>query len=162
MSTEQAPAPSAEPKAKKPLPAPLGWLVCGAIAGAAAFGGTRGAIKLGVPAAAAAEHHDSSKPPGPTIALEPFLVQVADAHGKAHPLKMTVAVEYASAIKDDAVKPFTPRIRDAILGHMRSLSFEDVVDSSKSEKLRDDLLKKAKSVGAPSAERVLITDLVTQ
>src|SRR5688572_32084403 len=94
--TEENASAPAEPKAKKPLPAPLGWLVCGAIAGAAAFGGTRGAIKLGVPAAAAAEHHEPAKPPGPTIALEPFLVQVADAHGKPHPLKMTVAVEYTS------------------------------------------------------------------
>ncbi len=134
------------------------------LAGAAAYGGTRAAAKGAVTAAPEPEptHHKKVSPPGPTVALEPFLVNTLDANRKGHPMKMTVAIEFEEGAHEEALKSFTPRIRDAILSHMRTLSFEDAVDSQRSEKLRTELLEKCKNAGAVEAERVLITDLVSQ
>jgi flagellar basal body-associated protein FliL len=106
--------------------------------------------------------HAEAKPPGPTVALEPFLVSVVDAKGKVHPMKLSVAVEFGPLVKEDVLKAFVPRIRDGILAHMRTLSFEEAVDSQHSEKLRSELLERCVKAGAVGAERVLITDLVSQ
>jgi flagellar basal body-associated protein FliL len=77
-------------------------------------------------------------------------------------MKLTLAVEFDSTTKEEAIKAFTPRIRDAILAHMRTLVFEDAIDSEKTDKLRNDLLERCHSAGARTAERILITDLVAQ
>jgi flagellar basal body-associated protein FliL len=163
----------AKPKEVAPVQAPgkakgggammvLGMLIPGILAGAGSFGGAKAAGH-----AAAAPHVEAAvpaeaKPPGPTIALEPFLVAIMDGSKRSHPMKLTVAVEFVSTAKEDALKPFVPRIRDAILAHMRSLSYEDAVDQEHSAKLRAELLERCKKAGAISAERVLITDLVSQ
>ncbi len=154
-----APAP-AKPKGGG-LAMVLGMLIPGVLSAAGSFGGVRAA---GHPMAA---HHAEAptrevKPPGPTIALEPFLVAVLDASKKSHPMKLTVAIEFESTAKEEGLKPFIPRIRDAILAYMRSLSFEDAVDQEHASKLREELLERCHKAGANAAERVLITDLVSQ
>jgi flagellar basal body-associated protein FliL len=138
----------------------MGLVLPAILAGGAAYGATRAAAKA--PAHAEEPAHREAKPPGPTVPLEPFLVSVVDGSKKAHPLKLSVAVEFGSTEKEDAMKPFVPRIRDAILAHVRTLSYEDAVDSEHSEKLRAELLERCHKAGAIGAERVLITDLVSQ
>ncbi len=64
--------------------------------------------------------------------------------------------------KEDALKPFASRIRDAILSYIRVLSFEDAVDGGHMEKLRAEMLERCHSAGATGAARILITDLVIQ
>jgi flagellar basal body-associated protein FliL len=163
-------------KAKEPAPAKakgggavgmiVGILIPGLLAAGGSFGGARFAEQHGGAVAKPAhvepslptEHH----PPGPTIALEPFLVAVQDTAKHSHPMKLTVAVEFESTAKEEALKPFIPRIRDAILAHMRSLTYEDAVDQDHAAKLRNDILERIKKAGASSAERILITDLVSQ
>lgn len=141
----------------------LAMVIPGLLAGAGSFGATRFAgHAAAAPHVEASAHHVEAKPPGPTIPLEPFLVSVLDASKKAHPMKLTLAVEFESAAKEEAQKPFIPRIRDAILSHMRSLSYEAAVDHEQAAKLRDELLERCRKAGAASAERVLITDLVSQ
>lgn len=141
----------------------LGMLLPAILAGGASFGGARVAGGQQPAAHVEAAVHVEAKPPGPTVALEPFLVSVSDAKGKGHPMKLSVAVEFGGIVHDEAaLKAFVPRIRDAILAHMRTLSYEDAVDSSRSDKLRDELLERCKKAGAAGAERILITDLVSQ
>jgi flagellar basal body-associated protein FliL len=160
--------PDAKPPAAAPAPAKkgaggmiMGIVLPALLAGGAAYGASRAAAKA--PAAhAEAPAHAEVHPPGPTVALEPFLVSVADGSKKSHPLKLSVAVEFGTHDKEDVLKPFTPRIRDAILSYVRTLSYEDAVDAQRSEKLRSELLDRCHKAGAVTAERVLITDLVSQ
>jgi len=139
----------------------MGMVLPALLAGGAAFAAARAGGKGGA-AHAAEPAHVVVKPPGPTVPLEPFLVSVLDGSKKAHPLKLSIAIEFADTDKEDMLKPFVPRIRDAFLAHVRNLTYEEAVDSEHSDKLRSELLERCHKVGAATAERVLITDLVSQ
>ena len=160
----EAKAPDPKPAPKKgALGAILGLLLPAILSAASSYGAVR----------AANRHHEAPahppepprwdpKPPGPTVALEPFLVSVQDEARKAHPMRLTIAVEFDATVKEETLKAFTPRIRDAVLAHLRTLRYEDAVDSQHQEKLRGELLERCRSVGALAAERILVTDLVVQ
>lgn len=160
MSETPAKPPAAEP-AKKSSSSPLGLILPAILAGAAAFGGARvaGAHGQGAPPAEHAE--PAAKPPGPTLTLDPFLVTVQDAAKKSHPMKVTLAVEFDASTKEDAIKNFVPRIRDISLTYLRGLSYEIAIDP-KPDQIRADLLDRARTAGAATAQQVLITDLVVQ
>jgi flagellar protein FliL len=162
--TPVAPGPPTAAAALPPKSSALGgllkFIVPAILAAGASYGGARGAAAH--PPAAAAPHKAEAVPPGPTVALEPFLVQVSDTKGKGHAMKLTVAVEFAPAEKEDALKPFAARIRDAILSYVRALSFEDAADGAHVEKLRAEMLERCHGAGATGAVRVLITDFVIQ
>jgi flagellar basal body-associated protein FliL len=154
-------AQKAAPPAPKPstLGALLRIVLPAIFAAGAAYGGARGAAAH--PSAAHKEEKAEHHAPGPTVALEPFLVTLHDANHKTHPMKMTVAIEFDPKSHED-YKPYVPRLRDALLVHVRGLSYEQVVDSAHGEKLRAELLERCKHVGANGAEKVLITDFVIQ
>ena len=143
-------------------PGLFGMLLPAVLAAGAAFGGAK--VAGAQHATPPAEHPQSSKPPGPTLALDPFLLSVADANKKAHPMKVTLAIEFESGKeeKDEALKALTPRIRDATLAYLRTQAYEGVLDPAGGDKMRAELLERLRSSGAPSAEHVLITDLVVQ
>ncbi|MBX3186750.1 MAG: flagellar basal body-associated FliL family protein [Labilithrix sp.] len=155
-----APAPAAAPAGKSSLLPFVALLLSALFSGGAAYGGARTAVKREDPAHAAAPKAEAP-PPGPTMALDPFLVAVVDAGKKTHPVKLTVAVEFDATTKEESMKTFAPRIRDALLSRVRSLSYEDAIDPH-TDKLRADLLESCKQAGASTAQRVLITDLVSQ
>jgi flagellar basal body-associated protein FliL len=81
-------------------------------------------------------------------------------------MKVTLAVEFEAngkeEGKDDALKSFVPRIRDAALSYLRLMTYEDAMDTNHSDKMRTDLLEKFRAAGATGATRVLVTDLVVQ
>jgi flagellar basal body-associated protein FliL len=139
---------------------PIALILPAILAAAAAFGGARVAVAR---AAAPAEHaaEPAEKPPGPTVTLEPFLVTIPDATKRSHPMKVTLAVEFDASTKEEALKAFIPRIRDASLAYMRGLTYEQAVDP-KTEQMRVDFLNRIHAAGAATASQVLITDLVVQ
>src|SRR5580658_6508369 len=87
-------------------------LVPALVAGAASFGGTRvaGAHRAAPSAEPVVE---APKPPGPTLALEPFVFTVADTSKKAHPMKVTIAVEFEAGANEEGLKGLVHRVRDA-------------------------------------------------
>lgn len=116
--------------------------------------------------AVATTHVEPAKPPGPTLPLEAFLLNIPDGNKKAHPTKVTMAVEFSEdskVAKDEAaLKALTPRLRDAVLGYLRRMTYEELSDPAASDQLRSELIFRVRAVGANGAERVLITDLVVQ
>jgi flagellar basal body-associated protein FliL len=169
MSQAEEPK-TAEVGAKKASPPLLGLILPALLAGGAAFGGVKfGAAHAATPAPQAEHASVVVPPPGPTIALEPFLVVTLDAAKKTHPMKVSLAVEFEAnpkeskeESKDDALKGFTPRIRDAALAYLRLMTYEDAMDSNHSDKMRADLLERFRLAGAAGATHVLVTDLVVQ
>ena len=104
---------SDEPKkddetAKKPEPKKKGGsaaLIIGILVPALASAGAAfGAVKI-TNKGPQKEHivevvvHKEMKPTGPTLNLEPFLVNVPDEKKKAHPFKLTIAVEFEDHTK---------------------------------------------------------------
>ena len=159
VETPVAPAAAPPPKSSA-LGGILKFIVPAILAAGASYGGARGAAAH--PPVAAAPHKEEVQAPGPTVALEPFLVTTPDAKGKGHAMKVSLAVEFEHAQKEDALKPFAARIRDAVLTHVRTLSYEDAADGAHMEKLRAELLERIRAAGATGAARVLITDFVIQ
>jgi len=133
-------------------------------AGGAAFGGVKVSAMHLVPAGTASAEHAAATlpPPGPTVLLEPFIVVTQDINKKSHAMKVTIAIEFNENAKEETLKSFTPRIRDAALGYLRVVAYEDALDSTKSDKLRADILERVRAAGATAADRILITDLVVQ
>jgi flagellar basal body-associated protein FliL len=160
--SEQKTAAAASPPAKKSSLGIFALILPAILAGGAAFGGAKIA---GAHAAAppTGEHAAPApaKPPGPTLPLEPFLVTISDAAKKQHPMKVTLAIEFDGGTKEDTLKAFTPRVRDAALSFLRTMPYEDAIDP-KTDKVRAELLERVRQIGATHAERVLITDLVVQ
>jgi flagellar basal body-associated protein FliL len=97
-----------------------------------------------------------------TLALDPFLLTIPDANRKVHPMKVTLAIEFDSTAKEDALKALVPRVRDSTLGYLRTLTFEAALDPAASDKMRGEVLERIQGTAAPAAQRVLITDLVVQ
>ena len=147
---------------KKGPPIALAILLPALLAGGAAFGGAKMASAHGGSPAAAERVAVAAPPPGPTVALEPFVLLTPDSTKKMHAMKVSLAIEFDEKVKEETLKSFTPRIRDAALTYLRGMTYEDSIDSGKSEKLRAELLERFRSVGAVAATRVLITDLVVQ
>ncbi len=154
-----AAAGAAPPKAS-PLGAIVKFIVPAILAAGASFGAARAVTGHPPPPPPAA--HAETATPGPTVPLDAFLVTISDAKGKGHAMKVSLAVEFEHAQKEEGIKPFMPRIRDAILAHVRELSYEDAVDASYVEKLRAEMLERCHEAGAAGAVRVLITDFVVQ
>jgi flagellar basal body-associated protein FliL len=161
---ENKPAPAEATPPKKGSAGIVGLLLPALLAGGASFGGVKLSAAHAALSAGAPEHAAvvEAAPPGPTVALDPFLVLTQDTSKKTHAMKLTIAVEFNDKAKEETLKSFTPRIRDAALGYLRVLSYEDALDSGKTDKLRNDLLERFRQIGATSAQRVLITDLVLQ
>jgi flagellar basal body-associated protein FliL len=140
----------------------LGMILPAVLAAAAAFGGAKLAAghHTGAPVAEA-KAAEAVKPPGPTLALDAFVVTIPDNNKKVHPMKVTIAVEFEAKAKEEELKGLTPRIRDATLGYLRTLSYDEAIDPSVSDKIRSEILERLKGAGT-GAERILITDLVVQ
>ncbi len=147
--------------AKAGGPGILATVLPAVFAAAAAFGGAKVAAGAHHAAPAAAEKVEAVKPPGPTLAVDPFVVTVPDANKKVHPMKATIAIEFESNAKEEELKTLTPRIRDAVLGYLRTLGYDEVIDPAASDKMRAEILERLRAAGT-HAERILITDLVVQ
>ncbi len=168
MAESKAEAPGAKDAKDASAPAkgpnPIITMVLVAlVAGGASFGG----VKLGGAAhhgAEAAPKHSGNvmKPPGPTLALEAFILSIPDASAHPHAMKVTIAVELEAGGHEEAAKVFIPRVRDATLAYLRSLTYEEAASAVRMEKARNELLERYRTVGLPGAERILITDLVVQ
>jgi flagellar FliL protein len=163
MSENATPAPAAgadaAPKKGGAGGMLVGVLLSAVLSGGAAFGGARIA---GKGAAHPAEAVAAVKPPGATLVLEPFIANISDAEGKPHALKITLAIELTREMKEEEFKPFIPRIRDAVLSYLRSLTAEKLAEPQGLETIRKELIEKLHAVGAAGAEQVLVTDLISQ
>lgn len=159
MAEEQKTAEKAAPSRKGGLGGILGVVLPAIFAAGAAFGGAK--LASGAQHATKVEHAPPAKP-GPTLPLDPFLVNTLDAQKGAHAMKMTLAIEFDEHTKDESLKPLVPRLRDAVLTYLRTMSYEDAADPARSEKTRSELLERIQKAGAGSAQKVLVTDLVVQ
>jgi len=168
MADEKSKAPPAA--AAPPAPKKTGTIIGIVVSAVLSTGGAFGGAKLGIASAAghkepeheAAHTIPTVRAPGVTVPLEPFLVTTSDATGKQRAIKLTLALELRAQEKDEAIKPFVPRMRDSALSYLRALPYEEATNNQHVEKMREELLERFTKLGALSIEQILITDFVTQ
>ncbi|MDP3220411.1 MAG: flagellar basal body-associated FliL family protein, partial [Deltaproteobacteria bacterium] len=101
-------------------------------------------------------------PPGFTLALDPFVVMTIDAQHSFHAMRATIALEFGPAAREEDVRPYVARIRDATLSLLRSVTYEAASDPAQTDRLRAQLAARYQDTGVQGIARVLITDLVVQ
>jgi|GEM_PF-1385659 len=116
------------------------------------------------PAAAHAAHAAPAPtaPPGFTLALDPFVVMTIDAQHSFHAMRATIALEFAPTTREEDVRPYVARIRDATLSLLRAVTYEAASDPAQTDRLRSQLQARLQETGVQGIARVLITDLVVQ
>jgi flagellar basal body-associated protein FliL len=98
-----------------------------------------------------------------SVSVDPIVVDVRDAEGVIHHLKVTLAFELKKGTADGDFRPFVPRAREAAIAYLRGESFENLTASDRFEEVRTELAKRVMTaVGEKKAARVLITDFVAQ
>ena len=157
MAEDQTKKPAVESKGGPP--AIVGILLPALLAAGSAFGGA----KLAGGGAPAHGGHEAThvEAPGPTEVLDPFLVTIADPQ-RPHVIKLTLAVELKASAKAEHFKSFVPRVRDATLTYLRSLTFDEASNPARFEQMRTELLDRFVKIGVHDAEHVLITEFVAQ
>jgi flagellar basal body-associated protein FliL len=163
----------AEPSESAPKKAPAKTgkmlLILGAVlatGGSAAAGALIGpglvAKSHAAPAASASAAHESDEA-GEAAALDPIIVDVREANGEMHHLKVGIAIELGKGVTEEEWKRAVPRIRDAAISYLRSLKFDDIASSAKFDPIRTELGERiAHAAGKIKVHRVLFTDFVAQ
>lgn len=139
----------------------VGMILPAILAGAASFGGSFFGGAQPAPAEASESVQDN-KLPGPTYALNPFVLNVQDKDGAAHPAKLTFAIELKHGVAPESFEVFVPRVRDTYLTYLRTMTFEEMRDGKSKVKLTEDLLAATHKLGAEDASQVLVQDFVIQ
>jgi flagellar basal body-associated protein FliL len=96
--------------------------------------------------------------------LDSLVVDVRDESGESHHVKVGIALELGEPPKEEEWKmDVVPRARDATIGYLRSLKYEEAASSAKFETIRTELQEKiSKAVKKPKIHRVFFVDYVVQ
>lgn len=139
-------------------------LILTAVVAAGAAGGASLYVSKRTSRAAPPAHAVAARPvpPGFTLALEPFVVMTVDAQHAFHAMRATIALEFGPTTRDEDVRPYVARIRDASLSLLRSVTYEVASDPAQTDRLRSQLQARYQDTGVQGIARVLITDLVVQ
>jgi flagellar basal body-associated protein FliL len=133
----------------------------GAVLGPSLAGNKPVAAVHGAPATSASSSEDG--PPGEAATLEPIIVDVREASGELHHLKVGLAIELGHGVTEEEFKKLVPRLRDAAISYLRGLPFDEVTTPSKFDPIRTELGERiAHAAGKDKIKRVLFTDFVAQ
>lgn len=115
------------------------------------------------PAASASASGEHGEEGGELAALDPIIVDIREANGDMHHLKVGIAVELGKGVTDEEFKRQVPRIRDTAISYLRSLKFDEISSSAKFDPIRTELGERiAHASGRAKVQRVLFTDFVAQ
>jgi flagellar basal body-associated protein FliL len=97
------------------------------------------------------------------MTLEAAVVDLRDATGETHHLKIAIAIEERAEVPEEEAKVFLMRAKDAEITYLRTLSYEDVTDHAKFEQIRKELSTRVlKAFGKKHGKKMLITEYVVQ
>jgi len=91
---------------------------------------------------------DEGKPPV-YVDMDDMLVNLVSTTSKANYLKLKLALELATPEDQEKVKSVMPRIVDQFLVYLRGLRVDDLQGSEGLQRLREELLLRARMAGKP-------------
>jgi flagellar basal body-associated protein FliL len=96
--------------------------------------------------------------------LDSLVVDVRDEAGESHHVKVGIALELSEAVLEEEWKAdIVPRARDATIGYLRSLKYDEAASSAKFESIRTELQERiGKAIKKPKIRRVFFIDYVVQ
>lgn len=101
-----------------------------------------------------------------TVDFASLVVDLRSADGASHHLRVSLSAEVPSGGAKEAkdeLESLMPRGREAAIGYLRALSYEDATDPHGFEKVRGELAKKIiEAIGEKHVAGILITDYVAQ
>ena len=93
----------------------------------------------------------------------PMLINVHDADGRAHFLKLRFVIVAANENKADEVKDKMPLIVDSLQSFLRELRPDDLAGSAAVYRIKEEMMvRMRRGFGAGSIQDVLIQDLIEQ
>jgi len=96
----------------------------------------------------------------PTVALEPFVVNLADTETTRF-LKITVVIELTNENLVDQIEQLKDKIRDSIITLLSSRTFNQIRDSKGKLKLKQEMtLRLNEILGTNAVNDVLFTDFI--
>jgi flagellar FliL protein len=145
----------------------VGGSVAGAVLGPRLLGGQDNSHETPAKAGKTAEgaHEGPAAAPEKIVSVDipPLVVDIRDADGRIHHLKVGLAAELGDGVTIEDFKLYTPRGREACLSYLRSLSLEDVSDPARYAGIKDEISKRVtEAVGPERIHRILLIDFVLQ
>jgi len=105
---------------------------------------------------------DSKGDLGPLVELDDFLVNIADGKQTRY-LKANITVEAVDTSTQEEIQKRMPQIRDAIIFHMGTKTFDQVRDLQGKKQLRAELTKRLNGIlDERLVERLFFTEFVVQ
>lgn len=92
--------------------------------------------------------YDDGKPPV-YVDMDDMLVNLTNVTGKANYLKLRLSLEVTTPEDQDKIKSVMPRIVDQFLVYLRGLRIDDLQGSEGLQRLREELLLRARMAGKP-------------
>jgi flagellar FliL protein len=143
----------------------VGGSVAGAVLGPKLLGGDNSHEPAAKAGKAAEGGHEAPGVPEKIVSVDipPLVVDIRDAEGRIHHLKVGLAAELGDGVTVEDFKLYTPRGREACLSYLRSLSLEDVSDPARYASIKDEISKRVtEAVGPERIHRILLIDFVLQ
>ncbi len=109
-----------------------------------------------------ADPHAKKLSLGPTMALDPFIVNLADPDGKRY-LKANIEVEFYGERVPEGMHEVMPQLRDSLLTLLTSKSFEDIRTPEGKQALREEIIARLnQSLKTDSVKGVYFTEFIIQ
>jgi flagellar basal body-associated protein FliL len=135
------------------------------LGGGAAAAGAVVAMRVGggsAPAAAAPAASAEEKVGG-TIDFSAIVVDIHAADGTGHHLRVSLTGEVAVGVPKEEMSSLMPRGREAAIGYLRSLTYEEATAPHSFETVKAEISKRiVEACGEKKIVSVLVTDFVTQ
>lgn len=187
MADEKASSDAAAPPAKSKLGLIIGVLVAvltlvggsvaGAILGPQLLGGAPASAEEEGEASAGEEAEsaeESAKPKAPeipegdpkhivSVELPAVIVDLRDEDGRTRHLKVGLSAELMDEAMREEFPLVIPRGREAALGYLRSLTFEEIADPKKYNEIKETLSERVvEALGKHRVHRILLIEFVAQ
>src|SRR5882724_7429249 len=129
------------------------------LGGGAAAAGAVVAVRVATPAAAPTTSSSAEEKVLASVDFASIVVDIHSSDGAVHHLRVSIAAEVPTEVQKEEVVNLMPRGREAAIGYLRSLTYEEATAPGSFEKIKTELSKRIiEAVGEKHIGAVILTD----
>jgi len=133
------------------------------LGGGAAAAGAVVAMRVGTPQAAPAPSGSAEEKVMGVVDFASIVVDIHSADGTSHHLRVSLAAEVPPEAPKEDVENLMPRGREAAIGFLRALTYEEATSPGSFEKIKTELAKRImEAIGEKRVAAIILTDFVVQ